>query len=667
MRYLSGSHFIRGLGLSALVRGRARRKAVALIAALAIVVPISFTYASIVLADAGNPILGTIQGTIVDYSGNPNDADTRVTVYVRGKWNWLSHNKDCNVDRNGTGVGLVWNDPTEPGFTVTKGAISAGVGIASLRAGDTVNVIDEMVHPSDRGNIPESLPGPAGQAFVDPVSRALTAANLALWRSGCGRVPITTVCAGNAVGDPCGSWGYEAALNDGFGQGFKHTYASRDDVTSVCVNFYDVHGSNAGFQAPNGLKEIDVNGNGDNSIQTNAFNVNDGANCIFFPRTKTQTGPTPGSVGDQSHTNQAINTAFHDVATVTGSGAAPGAGAPTGTVDFNLFKGADACAGSQVTGFPQNGVSRGTFSDATKSSTYTSKDYTSTTLGTYTWQVDFNGDAVYPAGTEACGSETVDIVEAVIKLTPQTEAEAAAMSCGGVTGSLDNPVGVCHKVHAEVFATKDGSTVFAPAPNGTLVTFTLLNNTAGAFFSTSTGATGGASTCLTTGGSLGPPPVAGGCDIYINTTTGSGHVDVHASTSFSLSNVIGTLSAETGVSGGTCGGQTSGCNSSNDAPKDYHKLPVTPKTAIEAKDDIRNLPSDATGSVHYFAYTNSTCTSLATGGDLGTFTVTNGNADSSNTLIVQPGTTRYFQAEYSGDNKYLPQKTTCDEVVQAGL
>src|SRR5438876_1720535 len=97
-------------------------------------------------ADAGNPILGTIHGSI-----QPN-ADGTVTVFVRGEWNWLSHNSDCNFDRAGTGVGIIWNDPTEPGYTVTKGAISAGVGISSLRPGDAVNQVDEMVHPADRGN-----------------------------------------------------------------------------------------------------------------------------------------------------------------------------------------------------------------------------------------------------------------------------------------------------------------------------------------------------------------------------------------------------------------------------------------------------------------------------------------------------------------------------------
>jgi hypothetical protein len=334
-------------------------------------------------ADAGNPVLGTIKGDIVDTSGNPNDADTRVTVYVRGQWNWLSHNKDCNVDRNGTGVGIIWNDPTEPGYTVAKGSISAGVGIAFLRAGDTDNTIDRMVHPSDRGNIPESQPGPAGQQFVDP-SPPNPSSYLA-WRSGCGRVPITTVCAGDAVGDPCGSWGYEKT--DGIGTGYRHTYAKRSDVRSVCVNFYDVHGSDAGFEGPNGAKEITVNGNGDNSIQTNSFDVHQGANCIFFPTlvTVTQKNGVDFTSGTALPTDD-----IRDKAVLTG--APPGAG----TLTFQAFKNDATCTSTaarvlnQSLSVPGNG-------------TYFSNTLTKpVSEGTYYWLVSYTS-AGGATGSAACG------------------------------------------------------------------------------------------------------------------------------------------------------------------------------------------------------------------------------------------------------------------------
>ena len=43
-----------------------------------------------------------------------------------------------------------------------------------------------------------------------------------------------TSCAGH----PWGSWGYE--VNSG--KGFSHTFANREDISKVCVIFYDVHG-----------------------------------------------------------------------------------------------------------------------------------------------------------------------------------------------------------------------------------------------------------------------------------------------------------------------------------------------------------------------------------------------------------------------------------------
>src|SRR6058998_1131997 len=98
------------------------RRLVALLAGSAMLLTLAVLPAlGTAYADAGNPILGTIHGSL-----QPNP-DGTVTVFVRGQWNWLSHNSDCNFDRAATGVGMIWNDPTEPGFTVTKAPISAGV------------------------------------------------------------------------------------------------------------------------------------------------------------------------------------------------------------------------------------------------------------------------------------------------------------------------------------------------------------------------------------------------------------------------------------------------------------------------------------------------------------------------------------------------------------
>src|SRR5213080_1088121 len=164
-------------------------------------------------ADAGNPILGTIHGSL-----QPNP-DGTVTVFVRGQWNWLSHNSDCNFDRAATGVGMIWNDPTEPGFTVTKAPISAGVGIAAIRSGtapaganpnaypDTYNTGDEMVHPVDRATRRRATPAVPSRArprAIPPVPRAISPRDSA---SATRRAPLrrtpTSRCGGAGAAASC--------------------------------------------------------------------------------------------------------------------------------------------------------------------------------------------------------------------------------------------------------------------------------------------------------------------------------------------------------------------------------------------------------------------------------------------------------------------------------
>src|SRR6185369_11549390 len=105
----------------------------------------------------------------------------------------------------------------------------------------------------------------------------------------------------------------------------------------------------------------------------------------------------------------------------------------------------------------------------------------------------------------------------------------------------------------------DAVTGFGPAPNGTTVTFSLLNNTAGATF------VGGVSTCTTTGGT---------CSVQINTNT-PGAVDIHATTTFSVGGVSLTRSTGSG-----------GLNSA-----DAHKVYVAGSITI-VKDAIPNAALD---------------------------------------------------------------------------
>ena len=245
------------------------------------------------LADAGNPIVGSTKADVVQ---NPNGT---VTVYVRGQWNWLSHNGDCNTERAATGLAMIWNDPTESGYTLTKGTVSAEVGVAEKKGGwADPNLIDGVVHPVDRGNIPEGLPGLPKQTFNDPVplppgQAAGEAHPTEKWRGGCGREPINH--ADPYSGHPWGSWGYEKeslGTDGNIHLGYSHVYRSRDFLpSSVCVNFYDVHGggkeTDKNFQVPGSSNNIDVLANGDNSIETNAFNVN-GGSCVHFAKITTK-------------------------------------------------------------------------------------------------------------------------------------------------------------------------------------------------------------------------------------------------------------------------------------------------------------------------------------------------------------------------------------------
>jgi uncharacterized repeat protein (TIGR01451 family) len=381
--------------------------------------------AATALSDAGNPILGTISATSVD------NGDGTVTIFVRGQWNWLSHHSDCNVDRAGAGVGIIWNDPTEPGYTVAKGSVSAQVGISALRAGDSVNKLDQMVHPSDLGNVAEGYPGPTGQTFNDP-SPPTTGA-FATWKGGCGREPLTataspgSISAVNPSGQSCadgttncsthpwGSWGY--AVNGG--KGYSHTYLANALPSKVCVNFYDVHGKS---QVVNGAKEITVDANGDNSIQTNSFNVNNGANCISVALS---------TISTTASNAPTVDTPIHDTATLT---TPAGAG---GTITFKAFgpralnSTTPDCSGTAA--FSPAAVT------VNGSGTYTSPSFTATKAGLYDWTATYSGDPSNSVlgATSSCGAlnETSTVNLAAPAVT--TDASPLTVVAGVGTGTAD--------------------------------------------------------------------------------------------------------------------------------------------------------------------------------------------------------------------------------------
>jgi hypothetical protein len=423
-----------------------RRRRYLAVTALALAV-VCMLYVASALGDAGNPILGTIRGTIVP--DNPSNPSGGVTVYVRGQWNWLSHNSDCNFDRAATGVGIIWNDPNSPGYTVSNGSITAGVGVQSSMDG---NVQDRMVHPVDLGNQVEGYTAgtwtstaqgyttntagdyPQAQAFVDPSPPSPS--SFASWKGGCGREPLTATaskdtnaeatglsCASGTTtcsGHPWGSWGYEK--NSGLG--YSHHYARRADVTSVCSNFYDVHGGgkfNSGkFQLVNGAKEITVNENGDNSIKTNKFNTGQGGNCVFFP----------GIDHTTAVTNVAIGSNITDTAFITGA-----ASNQITYVQFHLFAPSDAsCVGTDLYSGGRKSV--------TGSTSVTSDPVQATQAGAYHWTAELfdakeGGNELAATG---CG-ETGETSKVKAQPTIVTGQKVVISDFAKVTSVLGTPTG----------------------------------------------------------------------------------------------------------------------------------------------------------------------------------------------------------------------------------
>jgi len=440
---------------------RARATAVMIIAVVcALTVTASSAY-----ADAGNPIAGTIRASTVD-NGNGT-----VTVYVRGQWNWLSHTTDCNSDRAGIGVGMIWNDSTEPGYTVTKGSLSAKIGVSSLRAGDAVNKVDQMVHPVDRGNQPEgyTVAGtdyPGSQQFADPSTPGITAAQVAAWKGGCGRLPLTATaskgsnaertgqtCAtatSDCSGHPWGSWGYEKANGSGKPLGYSHTYLKSALPSTVCVNFYDVHGGNdpgaSGFQVPNGTKEINVDGdnggNSDNSIQTNAYDTTLGANCVALHTTTTTTDVHNAS--NSAVTVVEAGTTVHDSVHVTNGTA----NAPSGTVALDWF------ANNTCTGTPQSTSSPIAVTNGQAEATSFAQGPLA--AGLYSFKAHYLGD-VSGNSTSDGPCEPLQVVDANIQIAPN-----------GV-----NRVGAPHTFTGHVNVNDGLGGGYVPAPAGTTISYTI--------------------------------------------------------------------------------------------------------------------------------------------------------------------------------------------------
>jgi len=290
---------------------------------------------AVAFANAANPCgssatAGVCPPTNAGPSGTETiNADGTATITVRGLYSWLSQTVQAGSQDNcgghyGVGWGLIWNDPKDAGFTVAKGSISEGVG--SL--GNTLNPADEAVHynANDPCGSPTSVTNPAhpGQTVTIPVG---------MWGPG------TAAClqagsSSNAV-PPCpptpghtGNTGATLPIGT-----TSHVYATAADVPAiVCVNMYDLH-----QPFSSGNRNYVVDKNGDNSIETNAFNPAIGGGSCFSPVPRVEVGTLVGHI--YSCANGQPTTTEVPGGTISSSGNLTAADSGTGVTFANLTPG----------------------------------------------------------------------------------------------------------------------------------------------------------------------------------------------------------------------------------------------------------------------------------------------------------------------------------------
>ena len=502
-----------GLGSVGLVprpNGRSKWQRRYLALAMLVLVGVVTYVVATASADAGNPILGTISGQLVvnppGINGSPAGCTVNgptfctVTAYVRGQWNWYSHGSDCNTDRAAAGVGLIWNDPNEPGYTVTNGTLSKGVGVAQKLNGDTLNSLDRLVHPADLGNAAEGYPDLTGQQFRDPgpltdfsgITNINGSTGANNWLGGCGREPLTVAdrfpgprphrgrddqCPRRERSEPrdlrrrnhhvqrraVGLVGLRREQRRGRPVGYSHTYEKISDVSTICVNVYDVHGGgnvgNKNFQSPNQATDLGVNGstggmnggNNDNSIQTNGTGAFDPTKaCVSFPTIATSaTGPV------------ALGNPIHDVATLTGAATDASSNFPAAsTVTFNVYNATtDPTCTTPLNATPL--TSTGPVVVSSKP-TYTSANFTPGSPGTYLWIATFAGNSDNSNAIGNCGDSGESSV--INQLTPTVSTTVHNGADTGVT-----VVAAGTPVHDFVSVTGTGPT---PTGNVTISWFT---------------------------------------------------------------------------------------------------------------------------------------------------------------------------------------------------
>jgi hypothetical protein len=231
---------------------------------------------------------------------------------------------------------------------------------------------------------------------------------------------------------------------------------------------------------------------------------------------------TPSDVNGVAKTAIEKGGTIYDSALIEGTGSN---NAPTGTMDFFICSPTQLTAGACPTGGTKvNGTGTGALNPPaavtpianTSNSRSISAAFTPTSTGTWCWRGVYSGDNNYPPATDASTGECFNVVDARISVTPLV---------------ATNESGTNHRVDATV--EQDIGSGFGAAPDGTVVSWSLHANNAGATFVAdgvdSDGDLITGNDCVTAGGT-------GQCFINI-TTTSTGTVDIRASATFTVGGV----------------------------------------------------------------------------------------------------------------------------------
>jgi len=462
-------------------------------------------------ADAGNPIVGSTFGEAVTDPSNGS-----VTVFIKGQWNWQTHTTDCNFDRAGAGAGIVWNDPSEPGFSVGNQTPPVEVGIKSLRSGDTKNVVDRMVHPADRGNAaapPASYPN--GQAFRDPAPNFSPVPVTSATESGT-TVMLTTAPHGLSPND----WVQVAGVSVG---GYNVTtmvtvlddthlsYAAKAGLKSgtggtvtdlVYKNWKGGCGTEPFSSFPMGSWGYEKSGPGpDGSMHqgyshtfakqsdvskvcVNFYDVHGGgkAGTTTFQAVNNNNEITVDANSDNSiQTNKfnvlggsclffpTISTQLSctntctvaDGSSVTDTETISGGFNPSGTVTYNVYKD-DKCTVSYAAGVQKAFAAGGSVPQ--------SAPVTFNAAGTYYWQAVYSGNNQNAGAVSPCGSEVVNVnknpisISTALVTTPPQQPPASAIGAGVYdtttlgNGASDATGTVTYTVYENADCTHEAST-----------------------------------------------------------------------------------------------------------------------------------------------------------------------------------------------------------------